>query len=160
MGSVAREAYLAKREATGNGVKHKTMGNDVKRDVSGSEDEIRFTNDASRMTLHAIVAPQTVLVVDDEPTARIALTARLKRLGYRVIEAVDGKAGLDALRREQPDLTIVDWMMPEMDGPSFCEYVRQDPELLTSQILMMTGHDQPEQIAEGLARGADDFLSK
>lgn len=105
-------------------------------------------------------AAQTVLVVDDEPTARIALAARLKRLGYRVIEAVDGKSGLEALRRERPDLTILDWMMPGIDGPSFCERVRQDPELLTSQILMMTSHDQPEQIAEGLARGADDFLSK
>lgn len=108
----------------------------------------------------AQAARQTVLVVDDEPTARIALAARLKRLGYRVIEAVDGKSGLDALRRERPDLTILDWMMPEIDGPSFCERVRQDPELHTSQILMMTSHDQPEQIAEGLARGADDFLSK
>ncbi|WHZ30365.1 MAG: Two-component transcriptional response regulator, LuxR family [Nitrospira sp.] len=104
--------------------------------------------------------PQTVLVVDDEPTARTALTARLKRLGYRVIEAGDGKAGLESLRRERPDLTILDWMMPEMDGPSFCEQVRRDPELLSSQILMMTSHDQPQQIAEGLARGADDFLSK
>ena len=104
--------------------------------------------------------PHTVLVVDDEPTARLALVARLKRLGYRVIQAGDGKAGLEALRRERPELTILDWMMPEMDGPSFCEYVRQDPELQTSQILMMTSHDQPEQIAEGLARGADDFLSK
>ncbi|MBS0182847.1 MAG: SpoIIE family protein phosphatase [Nitrospira sp.] len=109
-------------------------------------------------TAHA--APRTVLVVDDEPTARMALAARLKRLGYRVIEAGDGKAGLEALRRERPDLTILDWMMPEMDGPSFCEQVRQDPELLSSQILMMTSQDQPEQIAEGLARGADDFLSK
>lgn len=103
---------------------------------------------------------RTVLVVDDEPTARMALAARLKRLGYRVIEAGDGKAGLEVLRRERPDLTILDWMMPEMDGPSFCEQVRQDPELLSSQVLMMTSHDQPEQIAEGLARGADDFLSK
>lgn len=103
---------------------------------------------------------RTVLIVDDEPTARMALAARLKRLGYRVIETGDGKAGLEALRRERPDLTILDWMMPEMDGPSFCEQVRQDPELLSSQILMMTSHDQPEQIAEGLARGADDFLSK
>ena len=103
---------------------------------------------------------QTVLVVDDEPTARVALVSRLKRLGYRVIEADDGKAGFEALRRERPDLTILDWMMPEMDGPTFCEQVRQDPELMTSQILMMTSHDQPEQIAEGLARGADDFLSK
>jgi len=103
---------------------------------------------------------RTVLIVDDEPTARVALAARLKRIGYRVIEAGDGKAGLEALRRERPDLTILDWMMPEMDGPSFCEQVRRDPELLSSQVLMMTSHDQPEQIAEGLARGADDFLSK
>ena len=108
----------------------------------------------------AQVVPQTVLVVDDEPTARLALAARLKRLGYRVIEAGDGKTGLEVLRRERPSLTILDWMMPEMDGPSFCEYIRRDPELQTSQILMMTSHDQPEQIAEGLARGADDFLSK
>ena len=57
-------------------------------------------------------ASHTVLVVDDEPTARVALAARLKRLGYRVIEAGDGKAGLEALRREQPSLTILDWMIP------------------------------------------------
>ncbi len=103
---------------------------------------------------------KTVLIVDDEPTARLALAARLKRLGYRVLQAGDGKAGLELLQRERPDLTILDWMMPEMDGPSFCEAVRQDPALLSSQILMMTSHDRPEQIAEGLARGADDFLSK
>jgi sigma-B regulation protein RsbU (phosphoserine phosphatase) len=103
---------------------------------------------------------QTVLIIDDEPTARVALAARLKRLGYRVLQAESGKIGLDMLRQERPDLTIVDWMMPELDGPSFCEVVRQDPTLLSSQILMMTSNDQPEQIAEGLARGADDFLSK
>ena len=104
--------------------------------------------------------PPTVLVVDDEPVARLSLTACLKRLGYRVLEADDGLAGLALLRRERPDLTILDWMMPAMDGPTFCEQVRRDPALQSSQILMMTGHDQPEQIAEGLARGADDFLSK
>lgn len=131
------------------------MGSNVKCETSASG-----TNDASRETFHAPAAGQTVLVVDDEPTARVALAARLKRLGYRVLQAGDGKAGLELLRQERPDLTILDWMMPEMDGPSFCEVVRQDPALLSSQILMMTGNDQPEQIAEGLARGADDFLSK
>ena len=105
-------------------------------------------------------SPKTVLIVDDEPTARLAMASRLKRLGYRVLQAGDGKAGIEILRRERPDLTILDWMMPEMDGPSFCETVRHDPELLSSQILMMTSNDQPEQIAEGLVRGADDFLSK
>jgi sigma-B regulation protein RsbU (phosphoserine phosphatase) len=104
--------------------------------------------------------PPTVLIIDDEPVARLSLMVRLTRLGYRVIEAGDGKTGLELLRRERPALTILDWMMPEMDGPKFCELVRQDPELRSSQILMMTSHDEPEQIAEGLARGADDFLSK
>jgi sigma-B regulation protein RsbU (phosphoserine phosphatase) len=102
----------------------------------------------------------TVLIVEDEPVTRAAMAASLKRLGYRVLQAGDGKAGLALLRRERPDLTILDWMMPELDGPSFCEEVRRDPAILSSQILMMTGCDQPEQIAEGLARGADDFLSK
>ncbi len=102
----------------------------------------------------------TVLIVDDEPVTRLRLATRLKRLGYRVLEAHDGKTGLEVLRRNRPDLTILDWLMPEMDGPTFCEQVRQDPSLLSSQILMMTTQDQPEHLAEGLGRGADDFLSK
>lgn len=114
----------------------------------------------SDATSDAAPALPTVLIVEDESVTRAAMAASLKRLGYRVLQAGDGKAGLALLRRERPDLTILDWMMPELDGPSFCEEVRRDPEILSSQILMMTGCDQPEQIAEGLARGADDFLSK
>ncbi len=102
----------------------------------------------------------TILLVDDEPVSRLSMAARLKRMGLRVLEASNGKDGLEILRRERPDLTILDWMMPEMDGPTVCEQVRQDPDILSSQIILMTSHDQPEQIAEGLARGADDFLSK
>lgn len=102
----------------------------------------------------------TILLVDDEPVSRLSMSARLKRMGLRVLEASNGKEGLAILRRERPDLTILDWVMPEMDGPTVCEQVRQDPEILSSQIILMTSHDQPEQIAEGLARGADDFLSK
>ena len=105
-------------------------------------------------------AVATVLLVDDEPVSRLSMAARLKRMGLRVLEAGNGKEGLAILRRERPDLTILDWVMPEMDGPTVCEEVRQDPDLLSSQLILMTSHDQPEQIAEGLARGADDFLSK
>lgn len=104
--------------------------------------------------------PITILLVDDEPITRLSMAMRLKRMGLRVIEATNGKDGLDLLRHERPDLTILDWMMPEMDGPTVCELVRKDPDLQSSQLLLMTSHDQPEQIAEGLARGADDFLSK
>ena len=102
----------------------------------------------------------TILLVEDELITRTSMAARLTRLGYRVLEAENGRVGLDVARRERPDLLIVDWMMPEMDGPTFCETVRRDPLLKSSQILLMTAHDKPAQIAEGLVRGADDFLSK
>jgi sigma-B regulation protein RsbU (phosphoserine phosphatase) len=105
-------------------------------------------------------AVATILLVEDEPITRTSMAARLKRLGHRVLEAENGLVALDVARRERPDLYIVDWMMPEMDGPTFCETVRRDPLLKSSQLLLMTAHDQPAQIAEGLARGADDFLSK
>lgn len=102
----------------------------------------------------------TILLVEDEPVARTSMAARLTRLGYQVLEAENGRVGLEVARRTRPDLLIVDWMMPEMDGLSFCEAVRQDSLLKSSQILLMTAHDTPAQIAEGLVRGADDFLSK
>jgi sigma-B regulation protein RsbU (phosphoserine phosphatase) len=102
----------------------------------------------------------TILLVEDEPVTRTSMAARLTRLGHRVLEAGNGRVALEVARRERPDLIILDWMMPEMDGPTFCEAVRRDPLLKSSHILLMTSHDQPAQIAEGLARGADDFLSK
>jgi sigma-B regulation protein RsbU (phosphoserine phosphatase) len=114
-------------------------------------------------TLHAPrpEAPAaTILLIEDELVTRTSMVARLTRLGYRVLEAENGLVGLDVAKRERPDLFIVDWMMPEMDGPTFCEAVRRDPLLKSSQLLLMTSQDKPAQIAEGLARGADDFLSK
>ena len=106
-------------------------------------------------------APATIiLLIEDDLVTRTSMAARLTRLGYRVLEAENGRVGLDVARRERPDLLIVDWMMPEMDGPTFCEAVRRDPLLKSSQLLLMTSHDMPAQIAEGLVRGADDFLSK
>jgi Serine phosphatase RsbU, regulator of sigma subunit len=105
-------------------------------------------------------AAPVILLVDDDDITRTGMAGRLKRLGYRVIEAIDGDAGLAATRRHRPDLIILDWMMPGLDGPSVCEAIRADAELKSSHVVLMTAHDRPDQIAEGLSRGADDFLSK
>lgn len=101
-----------------------------------------------------------ILLVDDDDITRTSMAGRLKRLGYRVIEAGDGDAGLAATRKHRPDLIILDWIMPGLDGPSLCEAIRADAELKSSHVVLMTAHDRPDQIAEGLSRGADDFLSK
>lgn len=105
-------------------------------------------------------AANKILVVDDDPLARRKMSHHLRRLGYEVLEAADGAEALVLARRERPDLMILDWIMPKVDGPTICEELKRDPIHRTTQLILMTAHDEPEQIAEGLARGADDFLSK
>ena len=101
-----------------------------------------------------------ILLADDDAMMRVVMAARLRKLGCDIIEADNGEAGLVAARAHRPNLVILDWMMPGLDGPSVCEAIRADPALSTCQVVLMTAHDEPDQIAEGLARGADDFLSK
>ena len=76
---------------------------------------------ATAPATHAPPSTATILLVDDEPVSRLSMAARLKRMGLRVLEASNGKDGLEILRRERPDLTILDWIIPEMDGPTVCE---------------------------------------
>jgi len=102
----------------------------------------------------------TILLVDDEKLARMVTRKRLERLGHRILEAEHGKQGMAMLEEHSVDLIISDWMMPEMDGPTFCEAVKAHEKLRSIPIILMTALDQPAQIAEGLQRGADDFLTK
>jgi len=102
----------------------------------------------------------TILLVDDEKLARMVTRKRLERLGHRILEAEHGKQALDMLEEQGVDLIISDWMMPEMDGPTFCEAVKAHEKFRSIPIILMTALDQPAQIAEGLQRGADDFLTK
>jgi len=102
----------------------------------------------------------TILLVDDEKLARMVTRRRLERLGHRIIEAEHGKQAWAMLNENEIDLIISDWMMPEMDGPTLCETVKVHAQFRSIPIILMTALDQPDQIAEGLRRGADDFLTK
>ncbi len=102
----------------------------------------------------------TILLVDDEKLVRMVANRRLSKLGHRLLEAENGKEALTILGKEKVDLVMSDWMMPELDGPSLCEAMKQDDRLRSIHFILMTALDQPSQIAEGLTRGADDFLPK
>jgi len=104
--------------------------------------------------------PATILLVDDEKLARMVTRKRLERLGHCILEAEHGLQALAVLEEHAVDLIISDWMMPEMDGPTFCEAVKGNVKFRSIPIILMTALDQPAQIAEGLQRGADDFLTK
>ncbi len=102
----------------------------------------------------------TILLVDDEKLARMVAKRRLAVLGYRILEARNGQEALAILERESVDLILSDWMMPELDGPGLCEVIKREERYRTIHFILMTALDHPAQIAEGLSRGADDFLPK
>ena len=102
----------------------------------------------------------TLLLVDDEKLVRIVMKQRLAQLHLRVLEAENGKEALELLQREAVDLIVSDWMMPELDGLGLCKAVKGSDQFQSIQFILMTALDQPQQLAEGLACGADDFLLK
>lgn len=103
---------------------------------------------------------QSVLVVDDEPTARSMLRLILVRAGYYVREAKDGYEALEAVKREMPDLMILDIMMPGIDGFAVCEALRNEDKSADLPIIMLSARADAESINRGLSVGATEYLTK
>jgi DNA-binding response OmpR family regulator len=102
-------------------------------------------------------SPKTILVVDDEATVREVVRRYLQREGYLVVEAADGFEALDALREAQPDLIILDLMLPGIDGITLTRLLRQDRQV---PIIMLTARGEPDDRIRGLDIGADDYITK
>ena len=104
-------------------------------------------------------SPATVLVVDDLPQNVRLLDAVLAARGYRVIGAGSGTAALEQIAAEQPDLVLLDILMPEMDGYETCRRIRQDPATAYLPVVMITASGDAEKV-RALEAGADDFVTK
>jgi len=102
----------------------------------------------------------TILVADDEPNIVISLEYLLKREGYRVLIARDGQEALDAIRRDEPELVLLDVMMPKKTGFEVCQEVRADEQVQDTKILMLTAKGRDTDVAKGLALGADAYMTK
>jgi signal transduction histidine kinase len=102
----------------------------------------------------------TVLIVDDDPTAREALVAILEGEAYELQQAKDGIQALRMLKQLQPDLILLDVMMPAMDGFEVCRRIRATPSLAEVPIILLTALDDRDSLLRGIESGADDFLSK
>ncbi|HWH74518.1 MAG TPA: response regulator [Methylibium sp.] len=101
-----------------------------------------------------------VLVADDEPNILISLEFLMKREGWQVSVARDGIAALEAIRRERPDLVLLDVMMPGKTGYEVCAAVRADEALASVKILMLTAKGRDTDAAQGLGVGADAYMTK
>ncbi|MGD2078390.1 MAG: response regulator [Chloroflexota bacterium] len=105
-------------------------------------------------------ANRSVLVVDDEPTARTMLRLILVRAGFEVLEAQDGSEALDEVKRKIPDLMILDIMMPGIDGFEVCEILRSQDETADLPIIMLSARADAESVNRGLLLGATKYLTK
>jgi len=103
---------------------------------------------------------QSVLIVDDEPMARTLLRLMLIRAGFNVAEAEDGFDALDKVRKNRPDIILLDVMMPGMDGFAVCERLRNDAETAALPIIMLSAKTDLGSINKGLRVGATVYLTK
>lgn len=104
--------------------------------------------------------PPVILVIDDEPSIRLGLIVSIKRHGYRVIEAVDGRDGLQKARDHHPDLIVSDVMMPPPDGFELKRLLSTDPKLASIPFIFLTARSGTNDRIAGIRDGADDYISK
>lgn len=101
-----------------------------------------------------------VLVVDDDFTMRLLVSEALSQSGFRVIEAGDGRQGLELFAEHLPVIVLLDVMMPVMDGFTMCSTLRSLPEGRHVPVLMMTGLEDVDSVTQAYAAGATDFITK
>ena len=101
-----------------------------------------------------------ILLVDDEPTQRLIMARLLKRAGYSVEVAGNGKEALGKIDAGDFQLMITDWEMPEMDGIALCRELRATPGKGYIYTILLTARDAIEHVVTGLQSGADDYLTK
>jgi DNA-binding response OmpR family regulator len=99
----------------------------------------------------------TVLVVDDEPIVREVVVRYLSREGHQTLEAGDGVAARAAIERSEPDLVVLDVMLPGTDGLELCRWIRSTSEL---PVIMLTARGEEADRIVGLELGADDYVTK
>lgn len=101
-----------------------------------------------------------ILVVDDEPNVRSLIMETLDFLGkYELLEAGTGKEALELVKSERPDLVILDIMLPDIDGYTICDQIKENPSLNTLVLILSARSSELDQKI-GYGMGADDYLTK
>jgi two-component system chemotaxis response regulator CheY len=131
-------------------------------EVFGKPDRLRSMQ-ALDDKIALLLGSRKVLVIDDEHYTRKVIRTLLMTIGVRSIqEASDGHAGLDAIRTVAPDIVLVDWEMPGLDGPGFVRAVRSPDTFPYPDvpIIMLTGHGERSRVIEAARTGVNEYLLK
>src|SRR3954465_10836634 len=120
----------------------------------------RSTNSWVRRRTSPVRETPLILAVDDTPENLEILSVRLEANGYEVQTAADGEEGLARARELEPDLILLDIMMPKLDGISVVRELKRDAKLKAIPVILVTAKADTRDIVEGLDAGADDYLTK
>lgn len=101
-----------------------------------------------------------ILVIDDETPIRENLARFLVLEGHEVLQAIDGRAGLDAIRAHKPDFILCDVMMPQLDGFEVLEATQADPALRGIPFVFLSASAEPEKLEAALQQGASGYVTK
>ena len=105
-------------------------------------------------------AKPLVLVVEDEAALATMLRYNLEKQGFRVDEAADGQEALTRISEAQPDLVLLDWMLPTLSGIEVCRQIRRKPATRDLPVIMVTARVDDQDAVRGLNTGADDYITK
>jgi DNA-binding response OmpR family regulator len=104
--------------------------------------------------------PKEILIVDDEPDVVVPIQFLMEQQGYSVMAAHRGEDALDLIYHYKPDLVLLDIMLPGIDGWEVCEIIRLNQNYRDIKIVFLTAKGRDEDIAKGLALGADAYITK
>lgn len=102
----------------------------------------------------------SVLLAEDDPDIQMVARLSLKRAGFNVRVVGNGREALDAIRDEKPDVVLLDWMMPELDGPETCRQLKSNPATSAIPVIFLTAKSQESEIQRGLSLGAAGYVTK
>jgi two-component system phosphate regulon response regulator PhoB len=102
----------------------------------------------------------TVVLAEDDPDIQLVARLSLKRAGFTVTVVSNGQEALDAVRRQPPDVVLLDWMMPEIDGLETCRRLKANPETAAIPVVFLTAKSQEAEIQRGLSIGASGYVTK
>ncbi len=101
-----------------------------------------------------------VAIIDDEPFILMMVEDKLKRAGIDVVALRESVNAVEVIRKEKPDLILLDWMMPEVSGIEICRALKADPELAGIPIFMLSAKGQEEDARVGIESGVSRYITK
>jgi CheY-like chemotaxis protein len=104
--------------------------------------------------------PPTIVMIEDDAGIADMYRRQLAIDGYRVLIAGDGVSGLELVRSARPNLVLLDLLLPEMEGFTVLQHIREDPFLASTPVVVLSNYGEPEMMRRGMAAGALDYLIK